>query len=261
MARDLDKLHSLGVRNLTFVDDTFNVPKDRFKQLLRLMIRKNYGFRWNCFYRCDHGDAETVQLMREAGCEAVFLGIESGSDKILALMNKTARRSDYLRAIPILRNSGILTHANFIVGFPGETAETVRESISLIDEARPHTYRAQLWYYDPVTPIHDHRQKFGLRGGSFSWEHDTMNARQAADWVDEMFLNVDGATWLPQHSFEQWGILYLESKGWVRQTIFEYMREFNALIKDRMRSGQCGDGRARAIGDIVRRSSSYGRAS
>ena len=46
------------------------------------MIRKKYGFRWNSFYRCDQGDEETIKLMAEAGCEGVFLGVESGSDEI-----------------------------------------------------------------------------------------------------------------------------------------------------------------------------------
>src|SRR5262245_23613294 len=99
--KELDALKEIGtVTTLTFIDDTLNVPKQRFRDILRLMIRKKYGFRWNSFYRCDQGDNDTIELMAEAGCEGVFLGVESGSDAILTQMNKSSRRKHYARAIP-----------------------------------------------------------------------------------------------------------------------------------------------------------------
>jgi radical SAM superfamily enzyme YgiQ (UPF0313 family) len=91
--------------------------------------------------------------MGKAGCEGVFLGVESGSDQMLERMNKTARRADYMKSIPLLRQAGISTYASLIVGFPGETLETVQETMSFVEEARPDFFRAQLWYCDPLTPI------------------------------------------------------------------------------------------------------------
>jgi anaerobic magnesium-protoporphyrin IX monomethyl ester cyclase len=136
--KELDALKEIGtVTTVTFIDDTLNVPKQRFRDILRLMIRKKYGFRWNSFYRCDQGDNDTIELMAEAGCEGVFLGVESGSDSILARMNKTSRRKHYAQAIPHLQKHGISVHANFIVGFPGEILETVRESVDLIRKPSP----------------------------------------------------------------------------------------------------------------------------
>ena len=89
---ELNRLRDIGtVTTLTFLDDTFNVPKERFKEILRMMIRNQYGFKWNSFYRSDHGDEEAIELMGKAGCEGVFLGVESGSDQMLLRMNKTAR--------------------------------------------------------------------------------------------------------------------------------------------------------------------------
>src|SRR5882724_5615265 len=151
------------VSTLTFIDDTFNVPRDRFRDMLKMMIRNNYGFKWNSFYRSDHGDAETIELMAKAGCEGVFLGIESGSDTQLERMNKTSRRHNYMTAIPQMRDVGISTHANVIVGFPGETYETYQDTVSLIEEAKPNTFRAQLWYADPVTPIWQKKDQYGVK--------------------------------------------------------------------------------------------------
>lgn len=221
-----------GVTTLTFIDDTFNVPKGRFKEILRMMIKNNYGYKWNSFYRSDHGDEETIELMGRAGCEGVFLGVESGSDEMLKRMNKAARRKDYLKAIPLLRQAGISTHANLIVGFPGETFETVQESVDLLEEAQPDFYRAQLWYADPVTPIWKDKDQYGVKGSSFNWEHDTMDYRTACELVDKMFLSVDGSIWLPQNGFEQWSTFYLQRKGMHLDEIKTFLRCFNAVIKE-----------------------------
>jgi anaerobic magnesium-protoporphyrin IX monomethyl ester cyclase len=229
--RELDAIREVsGATTLTFIDDTFNVPKKRFQDILRLMIRKQYGFKWNSFFRSDHSDEETIALMGEAGCEGVFLGIESGSDQMLLVMNKTSRRAHYLKAIPLLRQAGVCTHANFIVGFPSETAETVRESVSLIEEAQPDFFRAQLWYCDPVTPIWQKRDQFGVRGSAFNWSHDTMTAAAACDIVDEMFRTVRGSVWLPQNGFEMWSLFYLQRLGMTLPQIKEFLRAFNALV-------------------------------
>lgn len=224
-----------GVTTLTFIDDTFNVPKERFREMLRMMIRNNYGYKWNSFYRSDHGDWQTIELMSKAGCEGVFLGIESGSDQMLERMNKTSRRKNYLEAIPQFRDAGIRTHANVIVGFPGETYETYQETRSLIEVARPDTFRAQLWYADPVTPIWKQKDQYGVKGSAFSWKHDGMDYSTACDWVDKMFLEIENSVWLPQNGFEQWSTFYLQRKGMSFETILAFLSSFNAIIKEKLR--------------------------
>jgi anaerobic magnesium-protoporphyrin IX monomethyl ester cyclase len=234
VAQELDAIRDQGVTTLTFLDDTFNVPKKRFRELLRMMIDRRYGFRWNSFYRSDHGDAATIALMAEAGCEGVFLGIESGSDSILQAMRKTSRRRHYLEAIPLFRRHGILTHANMIVGFPGETHETFLESVSLVEEAQPDFYRAQLWYADPVTPVWQRRDELGIIGEAFSWSHRTMDSATASDLVEKMFLCVRNSVWLPQYGFELWSTFYLQRFGMDRDQLKNFLRCFNAGIRRRL---------------------------
>ncbi len=231
----LDHLAELGsVNTLTFLDDTFNVPKKRFKEILRMMIRKGYGFRWNSFYRSDHGDPETIELMAAAGCEGVFLGTESGSDLMLQRMNKTSRRHHYLEALPLFREAGILAHTNFIVGFPGETADTVQETIDFIEEGRPATFKAQLWYADPITPIWDEREEYRISEPGFGWRHGTMDFRAACDWIDTLFLRVEGSLWLPQWGFEQWSMFYLQRLGMPLERVTAFMRTFNAAVREKL---------------------------
>ena len=79
-----DDIRDIGtVENLSFIDGTLNVPKEKFKDMLRMMVKEKYQFRWNCFYRCDIYDEETVELLKASNCEGVFLGLESANDSIL----------------------------------------------------------------------------------------------------------------------------------------------------------------------------------
>ncbi|MBV9445318.1 MAG: PhpK family radical SAM P-methyltransferase [Streptosporangiaceae bacterium] len=232
---ELDHIAEIGtIDTLTFIDDTFNVPKRRFESILGLMIERKYPFKWNCFYRSDYGNESIIARMREAGCEGVFLGVESGSDSILESMQKTARRHDYMRAMGDFRKYGISTYASLIVGFPGETADTVMETLSLLDEGRPEYYRAQLWYCDPATPIWQQRDRYSIEGQAFNWRHSTMDSDTAADFVEHFFWNVKESTWLPQWGFEQWSIFYLQRQGMSYEGVKRYVTLFNALVREQL---------------------------
>ena len=132
--KELDSMHELGnVSNAVFIDDTFNVPFPRFKEICRMMIRNKYTFNWFSYFRCSNSDEEAIELMAQSGCKGVFLGIESGSPTILKNMNKSATVEKYAQGIEWLRQYGILTFASIITGFPGETEATVQE----IDRLHP----------------------------------------------------------------------------------------------------------------------------
>ncbi len=223
-----------GITTLTIIDDTFNVPKPRFKELLRMMIRNKFGFRWNSFFRSDHGDDETIDLMAQAGCEGVILGTESGSDTVLKAMNKTAKRRHYASAIPRLQSHGIDCYASFIVGFPGETRQTLDETIDLIETAKPTYFRAQLWYADPITPVYRQRLIHRLHGEGFHWKHGTMDVAQACEHINRMFLAVENSIWQPQAGFEFWSTFYLQRHGMGRERLHAFMRAFNAGIKEKL---------------------------
>jgi anaerobic magnesium-protoporphyrin IX monomethyl ester cyclase len=233
--KELDAIRDIGgVTTLTWIDDTFNVPKKRFQEILRMMIRNKYGYHWNSFYRSDQGDEETIALMAEAGCEGVFLGVESGSDETLKRMNKTARRIHYMTGIPLLRKYGIASHASVIIGYPGETLASAQETMDLVEESGPDFFRAQLWYADPVTPIWKKTDEYGIKGSAFNWSHNSMDFRVACEIVDRMFLTAKNSVWLPQFGFELWSIFYLKRKGLTLDQIKTWLRAFNAAIKEKL---------------------------
>jgi radical SAM PhpK family P-methyltransferase len=226
LEKELDSMLELGdVRNVVFIDDTFNVPFPRFKDICRMMIRRKYPFNWFSYFRCSNSDEEAIQLMAESGCKGVFLGIESGSPSILVNMNKAATIEKYARGIEWLRSYGILSFGSFITGFPGETAETVNETSDFIRQTKPDYYRSQMWYCEPGTPIQNERVKYKIDGEGFVWSHATMDSLEAMDHIDRMFLTIDESLWLPQWSFDFWVIPYLLGKG----ITFTQFRDFMSL--------------------------------
>jgi p-methyltransferase len=229
--KELDSIRELGgVENVVFIDDTFNVPFPRFKEICRLMIRKNYGFNWFSYFRCSNSDEEAFELMAESNCKGVFLGVESGSPRILENMNKAATVEKYARGIELLRQHNILTFGSFIVGFPGETAQTIAETTAFIRETGLDYYRAQLWYCEPGTPIFHQRDKYGIEGEGFVWNHDTMESMEALDYIDRMFLTIRESLWLPQWSFDFWIIPYLTGKGISLERFREFMTLADRLL-------------------------------
>lgn len=231
VARELDSIRNVGgIRNVVFIDDTFNVPLPRFKALCRLIIERGYDFRWFSYLRCSNIDAEAVQLMARSGCEGVFLGIESGSETILKNMDKAATPHKYASGIEMLRDHGILTFASLIAGFPGETPETLEQTCEFIERNRPDYYRMQLWYCEVGTAIERQRERYGIHGQGFKWSHATMNSDEAMCHIERIFQRIAGSEWLPQWSFDFWIMPYLFGKGLTPAQFKSFMTDANRLL-------------------------------
>lgn len=228
---EFDSMRALdNVSNLVFIDDTFNVPLPRFKDICRLMIKKKYNFNWFSYFRCSNSDQEAIELMAESGCKGVFLGIESGSPSILKNMNKAATPEKYVKGIELLHRHNILSFGSFIIGFPGETEATVNETIEFIKATKPDYYRAQMWYCEPGTPIYQQKEKYQINGDGFVWTHATMDSIAAMGQIEKMFLGIDESLWLPQWSFDFWIIPYLIGKGISLNRFKTFMRMAHKLL-------------------------------
>jgi hypothetical protein len=172
--------------------------------------------------------------MKESGCEGVFLGIESGSPQILKNMNKAATVDKYIKGIDLLKEYGILNFGSFIIGFPGETPETVRETVQFIKESGIDFFRAHLWYCEPVTPIWREREKYQMKGSNFEWRHITMDSQTAANYIDDIFLDIETPIWLPQYNFDFDNIFHIMKRGFSLEAVKNILKNFNRGIKDKL---------------------------
>lgn len=232
---ELDAIKAVGsVSGLFFIDDTVNVPLTTFKDMLRVMIRKDYGFHWHCFFRADFCDEETVELMARAGCQGVFLGLESANDQLLENMHKTPRKAHYRSTIPLFKRAGIQVFASLFFGFPGETVDTAQETMDFLEETKPDFYRSLIWYCDPVTPIWKERKKYKLKGYHFSWSHSTMNVDTACDLMERSFLRFDTPCWVPDPGFNFVSLFLLQNRGMSFPQIKRFLGSFNAVVREKI---------------------------
>lgn len=230
LEKELAVLKEYGVKNLVFIDDTFNVPLPRFKELLKMMIRNNFDFNWFSYFRCSNSDDEAFDLMAESGCKGVFLGIESGDQDMLVRMNKAAMAHRYEQGIRKLNERGIVSFASFIIGFPGETRESVQNSIDFVERSRPTFYRAQLYYHRTNLPIDKKADEYGLKGGGYNWQHNSMGWEEACDLIEHMYFTVKNSIILPEATFDFWSIPYLIGMGISMDQIIEFVRASQKLL-------------------------------
>jgi radical SAM superfamily enzyme YgiQ (UPF0313 family) len=126
MLRNLRDNH--GVREILIEDDTFIISKERVKQFCELLIADKIGLSWSCLGRADMADPDLFKLMRAAGCWHISFGIESGSPEILRAVNKNVEIDQIRRAVSLAAQAGLQTKGFFMVGFPGETKETIAQT-------------------------------------------------------------------------------------------------------------------------------------
>jgi len=235
--KELIQINRLGkIELINFIDDTFNVPIERFKEILKILIKNKFSFKWYSYLRCQYVDGETVRMMKDSGCEGVFLGIESGNDQILKNMNKATNTDSYLRGIELLKEQEIVTFGNFIIGFPGETPETVENTVSFIKKSGLDFFRCQLWYFEPITPIWRKKEAYLLSGESFEWEHCTMNSKTACDYIEQTFLSFDGSgpVWIPQYNFDFGAVWHLIHSGMSLGKVKQLLNWFNRGVKEKL---------------------------
>lgn len=122
-------LKKLGMNNIHMYADLFTVSRDQVMGLCELMIKEKINIRWTCNSRVDYVDEELLQTMAKAGNWLISWGIESGNDQILRHARKGAYTDKAARALTWARNAGILNWGYFIIGLPGETEETIRQTI------------------------------------------------------------------------------------------------------------------------------------
>lgn len=224
-----------GAEAIIFIDDTFNVPRPRFEILMDRMIAEGLEIPWYSFFRCQYADEELIKKMRKTGCAGVFLGVESGSDRILKNMKKGAIVRFYDDGVRWLREQGIITVGSFIIGFPGETDESVELTRAFIENSGLDYYFIQSFYYLHHTPIHKRAAEFGLTGEGLFWSHDTMNWSEAVAHINRLFLSIEGSIFV-NPDYTLWEIAYLRGKGMQPEAIREYRRRINRMTAAQMKT-------------------------
>ncbi len=162
-----------GVDQVTFYDDAFSVDRSRVVKICEELHARKLEMKWDCGTRVDMVDRELMKTMRDAGCFAVWLGVESGSEAILGAMNKSIKLDQTRLAYKTAHQLGLMTIANVVLGFPGETEHTAKETIHFVKELSPDDVGFYVATPYPGTPMYEQVKKNGwLRVTDFD-KYDT----------------------------------------------------------------------------------------
>ena len=191
MAEEFAYYASHGVRYIMCLDLTMLTPIARMRKFTQLLIELNAPILWGCWaHPSQVQDPELCHMLYRSGCRVVSMGIESGSEQILDNMAKHISTQKAVRAIDNLRQAGLYVHANYIIGFPGETQETARETINFMKRTQADSYTLQAFQVrDKLIPILAEAASYQLsihmdeEGNYQGWTHAEMNSEEAEQLV------------------------------------------------------------------------------
>lgn len=190
---ELVLLRRLGVRHVYMQADLFTVSRDQVAGLCRLMLADGLRISWSCSSRTDTVDLELLQLMGRAGCRRITWAIESASEEVLWRNGKGTRAEETERAITWARAAGIESWGSFLIGLPGETDETIQQTVTLAKRLSLERAIFELAVPRPGTPL-------WTQAGESGW------LRPGAHWAD---ADASGPAildypWLRATRLEQW---------------------------------------------------------
>jgi anaerobic magnesium-protoporphyrin IX monomethyl ester cyclase len=164
-------LNSLGFHQINLADDLFTANPKHCIAVCDEIIRRNLKVSWTSFARVDTVTEEALVMMREAGCHTVSFGVESGNPEMLKRIKKGITLQQVIDAVALCNKAGIAPHASFILGLPGETPETVKDSVQFGEKLS--TMGVQHGFHllapFPGTEVRDHITRYDLKIMTDDW--------------------------------------------------------------------------------------------
>jgi radical SAM superfamily enzyme YgiQ (UPF0313 family) len=126
-----------GINNLFFVDNTFNYPIDHAQAICQEIISRKLPVKWSCYANPRFVNPELIELMLASGCTGIEFGSDAANQTMLISLGKNFTVNDLRRASAICKKSGISFCHNLLLGGPGETMETVHQTLDAINKMSP----------------------------------------------------------------------------------------------------------------------------
>ncbi len=199
---ELHELSKRGVRYVRFVDDNFRLGRNDLNDVCKKIIEADLGIEWMSFLRASTLEKTNMDLLKRSGCIEVQMGVESADTTVLNNMKKHANPELYSHVIRALLNNGINCSCCFIVGFPGETAESVQKTIDFIEQIpKPDQQGVFYWsiypfLFAPLSPVYEptKRKRYSLSGYMGRWKHFSMDSKEASAWIRKAFSMIKNSS-------------------------------------------------------------------
>ncbi|MFH0906927.1 MAG: radical SAM protein [bacterium] len=130
-------INKFKIKEIGFKDSEFTLNQENVSRLCDLLIERKYDLVWSCNARVDCDNLELYQKMKKAGCHTISFGAESGDQNILNTIKKGITIEQTKQTIKNVKQAGIRVSANFILGNPGDTKETIEKTIKFAKDINP----------------------------------------------------------------------------------------------------------------------------
>lgn len=131
---------------LWFVDDVFTISHKWLSEFKDVLKKRNLKIKFECITRADRMNEEVIKTLKESGCFRVWIGAESGSQKVIDLMDRRVDVNQVREIIRLAQNYGIQAGTFIMLGYPGETEDDIEETIKHLKEANPELFTITIAY-------------------------------------------------------------------------------------------------------------------
>lgn len=153
-----------------FDDDTFTIVPDHTIGICEEIIKRGLDIKWGCNVRVDTLNEDTIKTMKKAGCYSIFVGVESGNQKTLDLMNKKITLSQIQKAVELAKKHSLKVILTGILGFPNETYKDVQKTIDFMVSLGGDRYLLNFLMIYPGTELEKSQKELGLNPVDDLWE-------------------------------------------------------------------------------------------
>ena len=165
---EIEESLALGFKEVNFEDDLLTLNHKHLNAVCDEIIARGLKFNWSAFARVDTVTPEILKKMREAGCTWVSYGVESGNQQILDLVKKKITLEKVRYAVEIAKEAGVKVLASFIIGLPGETKETLKDTMDFAQEIQTF-YGFHVLAPFPGSEVREEADKYGIEILTNDW--------------------------------------------------------------------------------------------
>jgi len=209
-----------GTVQFTFKDDSFTVNSERVKEFCNDLIAKGININWECNTRVNLINEQLLQLMKNAGCNFIKVGVESGSKSILKSMNKGITLDQIIKASHLFRKTGIHWTAYFMIGVPGETINDIKKTIDFMKHIRPDFICIGVYEPFPGTAMFES----GIIRGLFN---DNMTLKDFFETLPNHYYKVDPNKQTDLIPFDQ----FIQMEENIKAFVYNYNRNIFRILK------------------------------
>ena len=184
--------HKFGISSFILRDQLFSTHPKKVEEICDLIVSKKLRIQWLCEQRFDAVDEKLLRRMKKAGCKRLHLGLETGDPELLFRVGKPGTEVAKVKeAVKIIKRTGITPMTHLIVGLPGETNQTLQNTLNLIREVGITRLNVNIATPYPGTPLYEYARDNGLI--------------EMADWSDlTSFRSVMRTEELSTADLEEW---------------------------------------------------------